>query len=265
MCNELWVFANAHLITRRSDLDGAVGGVMRFVILVFFLLALAFYQMSGGADFVPRSQERQEMAASEPEPQKPTPTARPVAKRSEQQDITVAPIRAAATTRPQAPDPQPAAEQSDPSPLFRRPSNQFEPQTVTLVSLEDNPAVFAQPVDQDAETSVEINVSPSMAAALSSPVTGAPNSTAPTTPPGAQVARAEIAPQTDIVPPKDIRRVKGARVNLRGGPGTTFKVLASLGQDTEVEVLEDPGQGWVRLRPVAGGPTGWMAAYLLTN
>jgi len=29
--------------------------------------------------------------------------------------------------------------------------------------------------------------------------------------------------------------------------------------------LQDPGNGWVKLRPLDGGPEGWMAEFLLTS
>ncbi|WP_299829156.1 SH3 domain-containing protein [uncultured Roseobacter sp.] len=64
---------------------------------------------------------------------------------------------------------------------------------------------------------------------------------------------------------RDVRYVSGTLVNLRGGPGTGFDVVAQLDQDTEVEVLQDDGTGWVKLRPVAGGPDGWIAEFLLTS
>lgn len=63
----------------------------------------------------------------------------------------------------------------------------------------------------------------------------------------------------------DLREVTGSRVNVRGGPGTNYGVINSLTRGAEVEVLEDLGNGWVRLRPVDGGPVGWMADFLLTQ
>ena len=63
----------------------------------------------------------------------------------------------------------------------------------------------------------------------------------------------------------DLREVSGNRVNMRNGPGTNFSVTAQLTRDTRVEILTDPGDGWVRLRPINGGPVGWMAAYLLAD
>lgn len=73
------------------------------------------------------------------------------------------------------------------------------------------------------------------------------------------------APAAAPVASLDRRVVTGSRVNVRGGPGTDFQVVNSLVRGAEVEVLEDPGNGWVRMRPVGGGPAGWMADFLLTS
>jgi len=63
----------------------------------------------------------------------------------------------------------------------------------------------------------------------------------------------------------DIRRVSGSRVNVRGGPGTTYGVVTKLLRGDEVEILQDNGDGWVLMRPLDGGPEGWMADFLLTT
>jgi hypothetical protein len=63
----------------------------------------------------------------------------------------------------------------------------------------------------------------------------------------------------------DIRSVSGNRVNVRGGPSTNYGVVSSLTRGTEVRVLEDNGNGWVRMEPIEGGETGWMADFLLTS
>ena len=62
----------------------------------------------------------------------------------------------------------------------------------------------------------------------------------------------------------DIREVKGARVNMRNGPGQSFNVLAKLSNGEKVEILQDPGDGWVKLRVAENGRVGWMADFLLT-
>ena len=63
----------------------------------------------------------------------------------------------------------------------------------------------------------------------------------------------------------DYRVVSGSRVNVRGGPGTNYGGVDSLVRGDRVEVLEDPGTGWVRMRSAQGGTVGWMADFLLTD
>ena len=63
----------------------------------------------------------------------------------------------------------------------------------------------------------------------------------------------------------DIRKVNGTRVNVRGGPGTDFGVVGKLAKGDAVEVVEDNGAGWVRFRSVEGAESGWMADFLLSN
>ena len=62
-----------------------------------------------------------------------------------------------------------------------------------------------------------------------------------------------------------MRSVTGRSVNVRGGPGTDFSVVSRMTRGDQVEVLQDPGNGWVQMRPVGGGTTGWMADFLLSN
>lgn len=63
----------------------------------------------------------------------------------------------------------------------------------------------------------------------------------------------------------DIRIVSGNRVNVRGGPSTDFGIVSKLGRGDEVRILEDNGDGWVRMQPLDGGEAGWMADFLLTS
>lgn len=63
----------------------------------------------------------------------------------------------------------------------------------------------------------------------------------------------------------DIRAVSGTLVNMRSGPSTDFEVIDQLTQGTQVEVVSDSGDGWVELRPLSGGTTGWIAEFLLTG
>ena len=63
----------------------------------------------------------------------------------------------------------------------------------------------------------------------------------------------------------DIRTVSGNRVNVRGGPGTDFGIVARLVRGDAVKIIQDDGNGWVRFEAVNGDATGWMADFLLTN
>ena len=63
--------------------------------------------------------------------------------------------------------------------------------------------------------------------------------------------------------PADLRQVTGTRVNLRYGPGTDYSVVGQLAEGDKVEILSDPGGGWVKLQARSGGTAGWMYdAYL---
>jgi hypothetical protein len=61
----------------------------------------------------------------------------------------------------------------------------------------------------------------------------------------------------------DVRAIDASRVNMRAGPGTNYGVLTTLSRGERVIVLDDPGQGWVKLRTEDGGRVGWMSASLL--
>ena len=63
----------------------------------------------------------------------------------------------------------------------------------------------------------------------------------------------------------DLRVVTGSSVRMRSGPGTSNDIITSLTRGTEVAVLEDGGNGWVRLQVVETGAEGWMAERLLAT
>ena len=63
----------------------------------------------------------------------------------------------------------------------------------------------------------------------------------------------------------DIRIVSGNRVNVRGGPGTDFGIVGKLVRGDSVEIIEDNGDGWVRMRSVNSEAQGWLADFLLTS
>lgn len=62
----------------------------------------------------------------------------------------------------------------------------------------------------------------------------------------------------------DLREVSGNRVNMRNGPGTNFSIVDRLTRGEQVEVLAEPGNGWLKLRVSDSGRVGWMADFLVT-
>lgn len=81
----------------------------------------------------------------------------------------------------------------------------------------------------------------------------------------APVAEPAVQSASGSVTAADIRAVTGNRVNVRGGPGKGYDVVNRMTRGQEVEILSDPGTGWVKLRPLDGGTVGWMADFLLTS
>lgn len=61
----------------------------------------------------------------------------------------------------------------------------------------------------------------------------------------------------------DVREVAGNRVNLRNGPGTQYGVLSKLTRGEKVAILQEPGNGWLKLRVVETNRIGWLAASLV--
>lgn len=62
----------------------------------------------------------------------------------------------------------------------------------------------------------------------------------------------------------DYRSVKGVAANLRSGPGKGFSVVSRLNGGARVRVLDDPGEGWLEIHHFKFDTTGWIAASKLT-
>lgn len=84
-------------------------------------------------------------------------------------------------------------------------------------------------------------------------------------PPSAQTEATLGTPAVEQQQVADLRSVRGSRVNMRSGPGTSYGVIDSLVRGDRVEVLRDPGSGWVKLKVEESGRIGWMSAKLLTK
>ncbi|GGX45017.1 hypothetical protein GCM10007385_11230 [Tateyamaria omphalii] len=200
--------------------------MVRFIIVTFGFLAFAFYELSGGADF---DAEQTRLSRIELP--------------AEVEEETLA--------------------QAEPAP-----ATPVIPENVTRVSLNLNSVgdvlrpqrtvrtTAARPAATEAESETDIALSeeeptiilPSLIVddAIITPVDfNAPNTSEETS--------------------NDVRAVSARSVNVRGGPGTGYSVVNRLARGDEVEVLQDPGNGWVKLRPLNGGTIGWMADYLLSK
>ena len=210
----------------------------KFILLSFGFLGWAFYEMSGGADFEPASVRMAHL--------------NPV---TETELVAAAPSTAATMQEVVVADASPAFVDTDP-PL----NNDVTRVSLNLTTLEDVLAE-ADPVGTVAEevgAGVPVNVGVTLTSADTPaiiPSLIAPNDT------GGAVQEASLITSSS----SDLRTVSANRVNVRGGPGTDFGVVTKLVRGNEVEVIQDNGDGWVKMRPVDGGPEGWMADFLLVG
>lgn len=202
--------------------------LVRFILISFAFLAFVFYEMSGGADF-DAEQLRQSRVDAPLEGQNPA---------QGQTEVASAP--------------------------------RITPENVTRVSLNltsvndvlrptnlrTQPARETPPIQQEGAVSEEdpVIILPSLIVDRSAitPVDFSDN---------AEVQQVAATVSGEF----DIRAVSARSVNVRGGPGTSFSVVNRMVQGDKVEILQDPGNGWVQLRPAGGGPVGWMADFLLSD
>ncbi len=226
----------------------------RFLLLVSGFLFVGFYQLSGGADFDPvAAREAAVLARMEDD-----------AARRDAAPATMIAMLKNTSRQPSIAPEMPAAEQET---VFAAEASEVQVVTRAAVDLslltpaepdvrtapEPAPAVLAEeaaPIEiKAAFQSVE-----DLAAASETPI---PSLIFP----GATTAAASVGTPDA----RDLRFIDGDRVNMRSGPGTGYEVVDQFGRNTAVEVLEDSGTGWVRLRPAEGGPDGWIADFLLTG
>lgn len=63
----------------------------------------------------------------------------------------------------------------------------------------------------------------------------------------------------------DMRFITGKSVNMRNGPGTGYSVTGRLVSGQQVQVLQEPGNGWLKLKVLETGHVGWMADWLVSD
>ncbi len=253
---------------------------VNIIIVTFLALGFAWWELSGGGDFQPGEHGVKIMADFDPyrtaQPPKPdTPTLKlqfPDPTLSARNAPRVSSLQArdpagAKTVSVRVPDPTPAAEPSDPDPAS------FDGVDVTEPEVTD-PDPTAALNDQD--------LAALLAESIQNAPTPEPDATAGAAPlvesfdpdqaqPQPQISGlggalplgtplgGSVAPAPAAGPEADMRVVSGTRVNLRGGPATSYDVVTQLLEGDEVEVLDDTGDGWVRLRTIEGNEVGWMS------
>lgn len=173
---------------------------MRFITATILLLGLAFYQLSGGNNFEPRSRQAQVVEVAS-DPVKTTQAPVFVAKTTDEIDVV-------------------------------KPRNSELRVIKASVKAQD-------PVKE----------MPSILMASLNTVTDAQDENVNS------VASDAFA--------KEVRLVCANRANVRQGPGTNFSVIDRVERGIEVEILQDPGQGWVKFRNTETNRIGWTAASLL--
>ncbi|KAA0916200.1 SH3 domain-containing protein [Aquicoccus porphyridii] len=238
----------------------------RFIVVTFGFLGWAFYELSGGADYAPRDGSFQ-AAQTEIRAQTEKQARRAEIARDAAGIVHIPPtaVRAsAATGREDAQVVLTATAQPGATPGNKR-------QRLTLSNQPDStgrgvslPALNGEKRDaltgSGAVPGIPSNLSPEEQAALAIAIVTGQTGAGATEPAREQVEPVASRPDTTA---RNIRMVNAARANLRGGPGTHFGIMDSLARDTRVEVLNDPGLGWVELRVSDSGMIGWMATRLL--
>jgi len=215
----------------------------RFILLTFGFLGWAFYEMSGGADFQPASAQMaanaDQMPAHENEITTKTPS---------NDTVKTAEVIPAVATAPVDTTP-PGFESTAQADDAKRVSVTL---TTALNGADTGAATDVSYVPVAQNIAVNGANTPAIIPSLI-----VPNDS------GAAIVDASAG--TNLSSEADIRSVSGNRVNVRGGPGTEFQVVTKLGRGDSVEIIQDNGDGWVKMRPVDGGPEGWMADFLLSN
>ncbi|MCD9149441.1 SH3 domain-containing protein [Pseudophaeobacter flagellatus] len=235
----------------------------RFVIVSFAFLGLAFYEISGGGDFVPPER-----------PDADPPHTREISSGSQAalDDKFQRPARLrAAELVGAAAQHQPSPAPAHPATTLPRPQADPEQrQAIALAkiaasgtSLQSSSSAFAA----TAETGLL-----HMDAAQGGIQGGLVAMTSGQNHQGMTLNTrfSNTAAQQPAPPPPpetylDIRQIRASRVNMRQGPGTIYPVVGRLLAGDKVLVIEDSGTGWLNLRTQKGNKIGWVAASLVSK
>jgi hypothetical protein len=203
----------------------------RYILLSFLFMGWTFYQLSGGADFEPPSAKQVAIAEPIDEPK-----------------VQTEPSVAELTAPEPVAKPEPVVLPEASAQLDR--VAEPEPSNVA-------PELVVAEIDTETPAPTGIVISADWSTDLESQTVGTDT----------VFSLASLGQLSETVtedPIWGIRTVKGTEVNVRSGPGTTHSVVSRLIGGTEVQVLNDPGEGWVKMRHLESETVGWMSASLLT-
>lgn len=149
------------------------------------------------------------------------------------------------------------------------------PAAATPAAAAAEPVAAAPPADVDLSGYVPVSapvatvVAPLIDSPQPAPPAGlAPGSAAAQAPeiPTFTLSGLQAAPGADADPaPPAVRYVAATAINVRQGPSTGQPVVGRLTRNEAVSVVEDTGDGWLRIRIEGDGIEGYVAARLLTD
>lgn len=208
---------------------------MRLVLVSFALLALAFYELSGGSDFEPPEPPK---LAQSPIATKATPP---------RNDATTA-LKSAQAETVAASTPPVSASVTAPVAAQAKPATPSAQLTKIRASLSQGLTLVS-------------DATPGASLSLASLEMGASGLRPSAESPPAETSPAAMVADTG----RDLREIIGTRVNMRDGPGTIYPVIGRVRIGQKVEVLSESGTGWLRLRTLPEQQLGWISASLVSK
>ena len=233
----------------------------RYILVSFIFMGWAFYELSGGADFVAPTREPvvEVVAAAEasPAPARTEPAAaRPAQPVEQPQVAALQPATertASATTRTEA-----VILQASSRPLEDSQMNVI-PQSAlgARVNILDGLSQFSNRPSLHMVNGVQV-------ASLGNdrPIGLPEEEPAQVAEPAQPQAEAENYAEAPAV--SDMREVVGSHVNMRTEPTTQSDIMARLDRGHPVEVLGDNKRGWLRIRIMPEDRVGWIAERLIS-
>lgn len=209
----------------------------RFIVTSFALLGLAFYVLSGGADYEPAPGSLQAMADRvEPQPRTAPERPAPPSRSMSEIEATMETLRRTeAKTETEELSVTLAATRMDGAGLIAAEANRPKGELLSL-DLPDDPMTMTRDIAVNALADGN----------------------------GVESALAVALGQPDYES-SDLRWVGETMVDLRAGPGLSFDTVTRITKGTEVAVIEDPGHGWLKVQVTGDYQSGWVAEWLLVE